>query len=89
MEYLLENMEMEVMELVVPWLIGINEEEDDDFLIEMLAESRVPDNGWRGPNKGNRGISGYVEIVVPRYSLEEFRTLFHMSRSTFEVTVYK
>lgn len=41
----------------------------------------------RGPNK-THGIQQYVEEVVPAYTLEDFKVLFHMSRSNFEVILF-
>lgn len=83
------DMEIEKMvESVVPWFLQEEaNDDDDDFLIEMLEESvgRVIPPG-RGPNKPIQGISGYVEITIPRYSPEDFYTFFHMRRGAFEVS---
>ena len=33
-------------------------------------------------------VSGFYEVVVPSYSIDEFRSHFQMTRNTFEVLTY-
>ena len=49
--------------------------------------SMVCANGKQNSHIGNFGLGwrGFCEVVVPSYSIEEFKSHFHMTKTTFEV----
>lgn len=78
---------MELQSLKKIALVFILEDDGDEELLEELAATSAAVNHPRGPNRLH-GVRNYVEETVPRYTLDDFRVLYHMSRNNFEVIFF-
>lgn len=73
-------------EVIILIVLFLDDDEDDDVVMEMLLDNK-PQTQARGLNRLH-GVRNYVVEIVMKYTLDDFKTLFHMSRNTFEVCFY-